>query len=91
MVTDRQINCFAPVPVFIPVFTLFLTVDLGRSVQREVDFLYKSVVKNIIPVESVMCKRRVFALALLKGMEVKLNSPNGGSLSRNGNSDDCIA
>ena len=38
-----------------------------------VDFLSKSVVKNIIPVESVMCKRRVFVLALLKGMEVKLH------------------
>jgi hypothetical protein len=44
-----------------------------KKCSRGVDFLSKSVVKNIIPVESVMCKWRVFVLALLKGMEVKLH------------------
>jgi hypothetical protein len=35
--------------------------------------------KNIIPVESVMCKWRVFGLALLKGMEVKLHPLMAGA------------
>lgn len=46
---------------------------LKKGSRGGVDFLSESVVKNIIPVESVMSKWRVFVLALFKGMEVKLH------------------